>query len=67
MVFKKNLSNNIKIYDKIFSHDVFFNMHELEIKIILDKNYFYDIKLNFIKTLLHKDKLRYLEIKFASN
>lgn len=67
MVFKKNLSNNIKIYDKIFSHDVFFNMHELEIKIILDKNYFYDIKLNFIKTLLYKDKLRYLEIKFASN
>jgi hypothetical protein len=67
VVFLKNLSNNVKIMDKIFSHDVFFNMHELAIKIILDKNYFCDVKLNFIKLLLHKDKLRYLEIKFGSN
>ena len=67
MVFKKNLSNNIKIYDKIFPQDVFFNMHEFTIKNILDKKYFCDTKLNFIKTLLHKDKLNYLEIKFASN
>jgi hypothetical protein len=70
-LFKNNLSDNIKIYDKrFFSWGIFHNvLISIMIKFLDNKlgneTIFCDVKLNYIKTWLHEFKFKHLQIKIA--